>query len=396
VTGRSQTRYIPMAYFDSLAEARRTLRENSLLSLEFQTELLDWMGRPASLESYAGFMRVYGYVRIEDDDARRTHGEHLHGIVKTILRNASTYYVSPDMCEYVKMGAEAMPATGLKPTDLPSDTGFLLYDRPVSIMSELPATKDDGEVVMTTVETRVAGVAWQAGSVKKAPVINGNGQAPGFTEQGELTQGVSYYLFCTPHDMAVQLNQTQAQCGEDPVNEEMDVRRIHGPLPIYDFSGWAYNMPWFSTDENRGYSVVEGVEGEQEPLAGVHSLVDQGRRLILATWRILKQENVVVLDPNRPPRHMRRRGERAGIRSDEDIVIIRMRKEVYEGLQQAVEREGDEPWYTCRFWVQGHWHNYWVGPKGEQHIVEKFVGPYLKGPDGAPLHKNRKIVSLEE
>lgn len=394
MTGRSQTRYIPMTYFDSLAEARRTLRENSLLSLEYQTELVDWMSRAGSIDSYASFMRVYGYEEIRDESARRTLGEHLHGRVKSLVTNASTFYVSPDMCEYVKMGADCMPATGLLPYDLPSDTGFLLYDRPVPLISELPATRDDGEVVMTTVETRIAGVAWQAGSVRMAPTVNGNGQAPGWTNQGELTQGVSYYLFCTPHDMAVQINQTTVQCGEEPVNEEMDVRRTHGPLPIYDFSGWAYNTPWYATtDEQRGYAMVEG---EQEPLAGVHSLVDQGRRLILSTWRILKQENVVVLDPNRPPRHMRRRAERTGIRSDEDIVIIRMRKEVYEGLQKAAERDGDEPWYTCRFWVQGHWHNYWVGPKGSQHLVSKLVGPYLKGPDGAPLHKNRKIISLEE
>lgn len=391
----AKSRYIPMAYFDSLADARRTLRENSLLSLEFQTELLEWMGRPSSLDSYASFMRVYGYQEITDESARRVHGENLHGIVKSILAAATTFYVSPDMCELVKLAATTMPADGLRPTDLPSDTGFLLYDRPVSLIAELPVTMDSGAVIETAVETRIAGMAWRAGSVRKAPVIDDAGHAPGFSDTGELTQGVSYYLFCTPHDMAVQMNNTQAQVGEEAVNEEMDVRRVHGPLPIYDFSGWAYDMPWFTTTlEQRGYSLVEG---EQEPLAGVHSLVDQSRRLILATWRILQQKNIVEKDPNRAPRAMRRRAERVGVYDPDDITVIRMRKEVYIGLTVAADMEdSDVPWYTCRFWVQGHWHGYWVGPKGQQHLISKYVPPYQKGPEGAPLKSAKKIISLEE
>jgi hypothetical protein len=395
VSGYGQSRYVPMSYYDSLADARKTLKENSILTLEFQTELVEWLGRQVSFASYANFMRVYGYKKIEDEAARQTLGRYLHGTVKAVVANASAFYVSPDMCELVKMAAEDMPASGLKPTDLPTDTGFLVFDRPVALTSELPVDKDDGTEVDTITETRIAGIAWQAGSVKRAPVVNAQGQAQGFVSEGDSVPGVSYFLFTTPHDAAVSMNLVSAAAGVEPCEDADNVLRHNGPLPIWDFSGWAYNQPWHQTaEENFGHAFTQ--EGELEPLTGVHGIVDQARRLMLATWRILNQKNIVVLEPNmNKPRQLRRRGERVGIPEDGDLLIIRMRREVFQGLKSAAGTDDDEPWYTCRFLVRGHWHNYWVGPKANQHLLAKYVLPYEKGPEGAPLVKRNKIFSLE-
>ncbi|HET7110249.1 MAG TPA: hypothetical protein VFI41_05220 [Gemmatimonadales bacterium] len=401
MSGFGASRYIPMSYFDSLADARKTLKENSLTSLEFQTDLREWMDRSVSLVSYQHFMRVYGYKQIEDEEARRQLGAVLHGTVKSVVSTASTFYVSPDMCELVKMAAEDMPVSGLKPTDLPADTGFLVFDRPVALTSELPCDLDDGSSVSTAVETRIAAIAWQAGTVKEAPVRSLTGQAPGFVSDGQTVPGVSYFLFCTPHDTAVQLNLTAQQCNEEPTTDEDEVRRANGPLPIYDFSGWSYNTPWLAVESElleiseTGRHVPKMTEGAQEAVTGVHSIVDQTRRLMLATWRILNQENVVVRDPNKAPRQMRRRAERVGVPETGDIVIIRMRREVYQGLKKAAGGEDEEPWYTIRFMVRGHWHNYWVGPRGNQHLISKYLLPYEKGPEGAPLVVKDKIFSLE-
>lgn len=390
-----QSRYVPMTYYDSLADARKTLKENSIKSLEFQTDLLEWLGRSISFSSYSDFMRVYGYKKIEDEAARQSLGRFLHGTVKSVVANASTFYVSPDMCELVKMAAEDMPASGLKPTDLPSDTGFLVFDRPVSLMSELPVDRDDGTEADTVTETRIAGIAWQAGSVKRAPTVNAEGQAPAFTQEGDSVPGVSYFLFCTPHDTAVSMNLVSAAAGLEPTEDEDNVRRFNGPLPIWDFSGWSYNQAWHTTtEESYGHAFMQ--EGDLEPLTGVHGIVDQARRLMLATWRILNQKNIVVLEPNKnKPRQLRRRAERVGIPEDGDLLIIRMRREVFQGLKSAAGGEDDEPWYSIRFLVRGHWHNYWVGPKNNQHLLAKYILPYEKGPEGAPLVRKDKIFSLE-
>lgn len=390
-----QSRYIPMSYYDSLADARKTLKENSLTSLELQTDLLEWLSRSISFSSYENFMRVYGYKKIDDAAARQTLGRYLHSTVKSVVANASTFYVSPDMCELVKMAAEDMPAGGLKPTDMPTDTGFLVFDRPVSLTSELPVDLDDGGVVETATEVRIAGIAWQAGSVRRAPVLNAANQAPGFSSEGDTVPGVSYFLFTTPHDAAVNMNLIAQAAGEEPQEDADNVRRYNGPLPIWDFSGWSFNQPWHTTtEENFGHAFTQ--EGELEPLTGVHGVVDQARRLMLATWRILNQKNIVVLEPNKnKPRQLRKRAERVGIPEDGDILIIRMRREVFQGLKNAAGGEDDEPWYSIRFMVRGHWHNYWVGPRGNQHLKSKYVCPYEKGPEGAPLVRKDKIFSLE-
>lgn len=384
-------RHVPMSYYDSLADARKTLKENSLLSLELQLQLREWLTRTQARDAYSNFMQYYGLEKIEDEGQRSALGGFLLENVKSVVNSASTYYVSPDMCELVKMAAEDMPASGLQPTDMPTDTGFLVFDRPISMISELPVNTPDGRSVKTRTEVRIAAVAWQAGMVRQRP--SGPGARPAFGSETTVP-GISYFLFNTPRDLAVGANLVAEQVGEKPDNTEEDARRGLGPLPIFDFSGWAYNQPWKATDaETHGFAIVE--EGEQEPVAGVHSIVDQSRRLMLATWRILNQKNIVVLDPNRPPRHMRRRAERQGMVEDGDIVIIRMRKEVFVGLRQAAGVEEGESWYSIRFPVRGHWHNYWVGPRGNQHLVPKYVAPYEKGPEGAPFVATRKIGSLE-
>jgi hypothetical protein len=392
MAGYGSTRYVPMSFYDSLADARKTLKENSLTALEFQTELMEWLGRETSKAAYADLMRSYGYTRSDEEAQRQELGGHLHRSVQSVISTASTFYVSPDMCELVKMAATDMPASGLLPTDLPTDTGFLVFDRPLSITQELPVYDDDNVPHDTTSEIRIAAIAWQAGTVRRAPATDGSGRRAGFVTTGATAPGVSYYLFTTPYDTAVNMNQIADLLGEAPDQTEDDVRRYLGPLPLYDYSGWVYNQPWFATDTEEGYAVEEG---DQEPMAGVHSSVDQMRRLLLAVWRILGQTNIVVLDSNGAPRQLRRRAQRTGIiPEDGDILIIRMRREIYQGLTQAAGGD-DEPWYTCRFLVRGHWHNYWVGPRGQQHLVPKYILPYEKGPEGAPLVRKDKIGSLE-
>lgn len=396
MSGFGATRYVPMSYYDSLADARRTLKENSLTSLEFQTALLEWLARSSSLPSYQQFMKVYGYQKVDQQEERETLGKYLHDNVRDVVKAASTFYVSPDMCELVRMAAEDMPVSGLQPTDMPTDTGFLVFDRPLTLSNAIWST--EAEEAGTEVDVRISAIAWRVGSVRKAPATDPQGSDvvgldPMVPIGLESVPGLSYFLFQTPRDVAVMMNQDLAE-GEDGVTAD-ETQRFNGPLPIYDFSGWAFNTPWYATAEEVGHAIEQ--DGEQGPVSGVHSIVDQTRRLLIATWRILNQTNIVTLDPTRPPRHLRRRAERVGITpEDGDIVVIRMRREVFQGLHKAAGTEEDDvPWYTVRFMVRGHWHNYWVGPRGAQHLQPKYVLPYEKGPEGAPLVKRNKIFSLE-
>lgn len=394
-------RYIPMSFYDSLADARKTLRENSLLSLEAQIDLADWLERANSALAYQQFMRVYGYRKIEDMEQRATLGTWLHQRVKDVVSQAATYYVSPDMCEMTRMAAEALPAEALSPKDLPVERGFLYFARPMII--DGPAALDD-EPSERTEKVAVSAVAWENGMV-------------GHPEQG-VAPGVSYWLFQTVHDAAVTINRGLAREWEErtgqkivepvvvtgsgaqdgPFVTDTELKAEHGPLPIYDFSGWTYGSTWNSSPVSE--AMVENPDGsfrvsahfDEEGQLQVHPVVDQVRRYLLATWKLL-QEKITDTDIEHAPRYIRRRAERR-IPEAGDIVVVRLRKETKGSL--VVENPEEGPWWNHRWLVRGHWHKYWVGPKaGEQSLVTKWVAPYIKGPEGAPFVAKDRIFSLE-
>lgn len=397
----SNYRHIPMAYYDSIADARKTLRENSLISLELQLQLLEWLERRASVPAYQQFMTTYGHRKIDDEGTRQMLGEFLHRQVKDVAASGSAHYVSANMCEVIKHAAVDMPASGLKPSDLTTDTGWLTFEHPIPLF-------------MGTTEVRISAIAWQVGTIRRAP-LSDDPTGAGNASQGTLVPGVTYYLFQTAHDAAVVKNLMEESAGSEERVTEEEMRRLNGPLTIFDFSGWAYSTPWNSVpdEEMAGWADEEGVQY-------CHPIVDQARRLLLATWRMFRQKKIVHRDINGPTRILRKRGHRVGYEPENgDIVIIRMRTEVYRGLQQKTKEAGegdDTSWYRCQFLVRGHWHGYWTGPRAhcDEHnlvdvpdsddlictkcgrtLTENYLLPYPKGNPNGPLVLKDQIFGLE-
>lgn len=391
------TRYIPMSFYDSLADARKTLRENSLRALETQIELLDFLARPSSHGALFNLMRVYyGSDANPDMPTERVveRAAWLHDMLSSTLGAAPTYYVSPDMCEMVKHAAEDMRRfsdEGLSPKDIPTPTGFLLFAKPIQL--EVRVVLRDGDSERWVNEKHAfAGVAWandivgltnegiyERDMVKTAKVVD---HAP----------GIAYYLFEHPHDMAASMNLAYGD-GDDMLTEQA-VKDAYGPIAMYDWSGWAYGMPWTKTSEAISeFTMVEG-----------HSLiadsVDAMRRMLLATWKLLG-ERITTVESNRPPRHIRRRAERVAPETG-DVLIVRLRKEVVDRrgdaplvpLLEGQEAGSDEPWYTHRFLVAGHWKHQHYGPRNSLKKLI-WVAPYVKGPEGAPLVARDRVYSLE-
>jgi hypothetical protein len=404
----SNYRYIPMSYFDSLADAQQTLRENSLTALRLQLDLLEWLERSASMPAYQNFITTYGHRRIDEEGGTRSMlGEYLHRQVKDVAATGSTHYVSANMSEVIKCAAVDMPATGLRPNDLPTDTGWLVFERPVGLFMG-----DGSDTSRPRTEVRIAALGWQVGTVRRAPLSSTSTEDP--DASSTLVPGISYYLFQTAHDAAVFRNTLAEQDGYAADHTESDIRQQHGPLPIFDFSGWAYNTPWHSvtSEELAGYSDEDGAQN-------CHSIVDQARRLLLATWRIFRQKKIIERDNNTPPRHMRRQAQRVGYEPEHgDIVIIRMRTEVYRDLERQARAVGqaDGTWYHCQFLVRGHWHPYWTGPQAhcDRHnlvpvpnsddlicthcgrtLVDKYILPYPKGNPEGPLILRDRIFDLD-
>jgi hypothetical protein len=389
-----------MTYFDNLADARKKMRENSLLALESQVELAEYLSRPSSIPAMQNFAKHYGNSgnRFTMDPLQR--GAWIHDTVKRIAGTGATYYVTPDMCEMAKMAAEGMPSEGLSPTALPSERGFLFFAKPVFI--DGPGVTED-----ESIQIPIAAVLWESGMVKSA--------------DGEVRPGVSYYLYATNHDMAVHLNKGVVRLMEqesgvpmpEPIMEvyeqegrfwsAQEIRADEGPMSLYDFSGWNYGVPWNSvpyTDptgigdrEGNEWGGVSGTEGE-DGSQRVHPIVDQVRRHLLATWLLFGQ-TVTKLQSETPPRYLRRRADRF-MPENGDIVIVRLRKEITVGPKDKPEdyEPDEEPWYTHRFLVKGHWKRQHYGP-GNTETKLLWISPYVKGDESLPLILKDRVYSLE-
>ena len=401
-------RYIPMSFFDSISDARTQLREKSLISLELQAELAEFLKSPRSVVAYQHFINVYGGRKLFGDE-KAERGVWLHQQISNLVGTAPTYYVTQDMSEMIKMAAEEMPSEGLSPTIIPSEKGFLVFANPLPIngppgnenVDVVPGASEDGQIV------KVAALAWEQGMVRSA-------------DGPDLVPGIQYYLFSTAHDLAVVNNRIEAaklaaelgvpivepltvEGAQDVFVTEVDVKQGNGPLPIYDFSGWSYGRPWNEVPYTDPAGVRNSLEGAPGELIGevidgvqqVHPVVDQARRYLLATWLMLSQ-TVTTLQTEAPPRYLRRRASRF-MPETGDIVIIRLRKEVTEGDSKNVYHPDDEdvPWYNHRFLVRGHWKRQRFGPGGADRKLI-WVSPFIKGPADAPLVLKDKIYALEQ
>lgn len=410
-------RYIPMSYFDSLADARVSLKENSIKALELQTSLLEWLRTTTSQDAYTQFMQVYGYTKVSNEVSRRSLGVWLHGQVRDAAETSPTYYVSGDMCEMVRMGAATLDVTeGLVPEDMPTDKGFLVFDRPMEITGPGGVRDGSGNYVMKGETVRISAILWEATDVGQVdPSIVGEDRySPMDRGSMPTAPGVKYWMFMTPHDAAVVINQGLKEEMNDKLRamgmelpepivhldaathkdikwvDEHHMRRTQGPLNIYDFSGWTFGQPWAEVP----YGTPEGEKGFVDGVFQTHPIVNQVRRILLSTWRMLGQRIVRVETNGLGKNHPTRKRASRMMPCTGDILIIRLRREFSPRRQLEELGEPGEVWWTHRWTVRGHWRR----PKGSAPDAPKseFVSPYVKGPAHLPLIMKDKIFSLEQ
>jgi hypothetical protein len=85
----------------------------------------------------------------------------------------------------------------------------------------------------------------------------------------------------------------------------------------------------------------------------------------------------------------KRRMERAGNSVDQSINVVTLRRFLEQG-HEGDERPSNEPWYTIRFEVSGHWRQQFY-PSTKTH-KPKWILPYEKGPKDAPFQAKDKRI----
>ena len=109
---------------------------------------------------------------------------------------------------------------------------------------------------------------------------------------------------------------------------------------------------------------------------------------VYATAMIFMRQKILVPHRERTSRAERRRASREG-REPEDVFVIRLR--ATEARVRAAETQGGVEW-SRRWIVRGHWRNQWYPSLGINQ--PKWIGPYIKGPDGKPLLEPEKLFAV--
>lgn len=248
------------------------------------------------------------------------------------------YWVSSEMTDLARHAAPSLPTWNLYEHDIPCRRGLIVFESPLAVYRN-----DLGRDVQIVAATwgpwkgpgnwRREGGLWLSFYSHPAPVL-----PPGsFDSHGTLRPEWGPYARELPPLM--------------PDNE----------------AGW----PFGELDIRP--PTVEGTTG--------------GWALILrAAWRLMRQP-LTQTTTEQAYRAARRRLAKAGHTSP-GVRVIHVRRHEHSRDRDA-QASGSRD-YNCRWWVNGHWRTYWCGP-GRRRPEDRWISPYLAGPDDKPVHGTERV-----
>lgn len=114
-----------------------------------------------------------------------------------------------------------------------------------------------------------------------------------------------------------------------------------------------------------------------------------------ATWMTfirvfnrLMAERIVLKSRMRPHRAIRRSAARLGLVEIKDVVVCELRRARPRGYEWP-ETPGEKGHLTHRFMVRGHWRHQWYPSEGRHK--QKYILPYIKGPEGSEFIAKKRI-----
>jgi hypothetical protein len=256
----------------------------------------------------------------------------------SVTSHGEAYFVSADMAAVAVAAAKSMPTQELRLDDLPSETGFLLYDRPIGVFEK------DVE------PNQVQGFMW----------ILGPGGKPywaGSTEDSKIIGPVG----------------SEANSKDPPLGytREVDIYPL-GLFPrmyphVLPLMGLGYLMSW----------EINGTPRNDPNGLGP---------VLLATWTLM-QQTLTVSSRVPADRPERRRSARLGL--PQDLIVVRLRR---KHLDQDTSDDGtkDVAW-SHRWLVSGHWRNQWL-PSRMAHRLQWIAG-HVKGPQHKPLVVKDRVTA---
>lgn len=249
------------------------------------------------------------------------------------LRAAETYHVAEEMTPLIGwMAGKLRDIDTLEASHLPSQVGFVWLDSP--LMLHDAKSKDVG----------IRGLLWQQG-------VSPDGRP-----------GVRLVHYSDP---------------------EGDLQPDLGRLVVDHFEFWFYGMRIGPAD------MAPLIGREEDPERWGTALVDNHHRLLLAYFMLLGQKIVKTESEIVRAGLSYRRKRKMNI--PDRVQVVALREIVYPKHEGGA---GAEVEWQHRWPVRPHPHLYWTG-KGRTVPVIKWVGPYFKGPEGAPIVATDKVITLK-
>ena len=278
-----------------------------------------------------------------------------------VLRMSKSFWVSPDMVEVAYAAAATMPPEPLLPQDLPAPQGFLWLAQPYRMLDIRRKALSMSAIMWTIRGGRVR--IWH------------------FTDRHDPDDSVNLQVrerFTQEEwDHLPELNLNH--CFEITVGAELP-QGLTWDIPVPPGAQVAIT-----------HQVVEG--GHQYVWATDQELdINDPPRLVpsplalfvLTVWRLMQQTLTTVVE-EQIPRWGRRQLRRARMREDPVSIVLLRRRPSRSDEDRPVE-------WSHQWLVDGHWHRYWCGKRGEERYVRwVWVHAYVKGPEGAPLIIRDKV-----
>lgn len=322
-------------------------------------ELRDWLARqwrpgaPFAL----GAPTTIGALVPGADPARAAAG--VAEWNRRALGGAALWWVTAELVDLVQSMADTLPATTLHPELVPAAPVLVVFARPLHGTDAVAAA----EPVL------VDAVMWDRSMTPSASLAPG--RVPGVSV---LMYRRADFAGMGPRERG-HADRLAALAGQAPP-ELRDVGEVWLPLGRTD---WREGDDWSSP----AHVALDRAAAES---------MAEDRRWLAALWALAAAPGLVEDRTHTPDRATRRRAARAGY-STPDVRVVQLRGGVAEA--GGLTREpGPGRTYRVRWIVRPHWRSQPYGP-GRALRRPVLIAPYIKGPEGAPLHRSSTVHVLD-
>lgn len=341
-------------------------------TLELQHDLARWWDSSHGVkygigwtESTLGSNDYYRDTGLRGDALRRAAERGGKGLAEREayhLHRASTYWVSADMVRLAEAAGESMAPQPLKPTDLPTPSGFVWLEKPIRL------TDVRGKTVS------VQGVLWADGT---------DGDLGKFYP-GAAPTGIALCLYSGWED---EEDEGMVELRDDWEKERNQGVQWRRP-PMLFFS----NDPWMFDRTPEDELTRDWVGNPDEHMRENALVVIWQMRTFMAALWTLMQQTLADTTTVQPTRAVRRRIKRAGILDDDAlqvrVVTLRKRAQRHQDADTNSNVEWSHQWV-----VNGHWRNQWYPSLGYHRQI--WIDSFIKGPEDKPLVTKGTVFALK-